>query len=149
MYNKAGSQYAAKCTHTYVRTYVRMYLKKTCAWNATYTHCTYVRMHLFHFLLHIMLQDLMVDENIHKLEVRRLRETLFARADDVLSLEKRKLHLHTVSNSNGVKIVHGGGKEYCGSIRIILCLYVCMCTYFTIAYIVCTYIRYRILCMCT
>ena len=41
----------------------------------------------------------MVDENILKLEIKRLQEFLSGRADDVLSLEKRKLRLEAVSRS--------------------------------------------------
>ena len=42
-------------------------------------------------------QNLMVDQNVLKLELKRLREMLNERADEVFSLEKRRLQLETVS----------------------------------------------------
>ena len=42
-------------------------------------------------------QESMVDENILKLEIKRLKDFLSSRADDVLSLEKRKLRLEAVN----------------------------------------------------
>ena len=42
---------------------------------------------------------MMVDQNVLKLELKRLREMLNERADEVFSLEKRRLQLETVSIS--------------------------------------------------
>ena len=51
-----------------------------------------VRLNQFTFAL----QALMVDENLMKLEVKRLRDNLTTRSGDVLTHEKRKLQLETV-----------------------------------------------------
>ena len=40
----------------------------------------------------------MVDENVMKLEVKRLRDMLNDRSDEVMTQEKRKLQLQTVSD---------------------------------------------------
>ena len=40
-------------------------------------------------------EDLMVEENLLRLEIRRLRQALSHKADSVLSLEQRKLQLET------------------------------------------------------
>ena len=46
----------------------------------------------------------MVDRNLLKLQVRRLRENLYSRADEVFSLEKRKLELSTAMSERSKEI---------------------------------------------
>ncbi|XP_041482554.1 coiled-coil domain-containing protein 39-like [Lytechinus variegatus] len=49
-------------------------------------------------------QDQMVEENILKLELKRLRDILNSRADEVLTLEKRRLQLETAMNERRKEI---------------------------------------------
>lgn len=49
---------------------------------------------------------MMVDQNILKLEIKRLREMLNSKADEVFGLEKRRLQLETVLNFE-LKFVNG------------------------------------------
>lgn len=49
-------------------------------------------------------QNLMVDENLIKLEVKKLRETLFGHADEVLTLEQRQLQLQTAMTERAKEI---------------------------------------------
>lgn len=45
----------------------------------------------------MLFQDMMVDVNLLKLEIKKLTEMLNTRAGEVTSLEKRRLELETVS----------------------------------------------------
>lgn len=47
----------------------------------------------------------MVDQNILKLELKRIRENLNDKSDDVLSQEKRRLQLETVSKISKPKSI--------------------------------------------
>ncbi|KAI6647940.1 Coiled-coil domain-containing protein 39-like isoform X2 [Oopsacas minuta] len=49
-------------------------------------------------------QESMVDRNLLKLQVRKLRDSLFTRADEVYSLEKRKLELITAMTERSKEI---------------------------------------------
>ncbi|MEJ1277434.1 coiled-coil domain containing 39 [Cricetulus griseus] len=49
-------------------------------------------------------QDLMIDDNLLKLEVKRTRELLYSKAEEVLSLEKRKQQLYTTMKERAEEI---------------------------------------------
>ncbi|XP_008066829.1 coiled-coil domain-containing protein 39 [Carlito syrichta] len=49
-------------------------------------------------------QDLMIEDNLLKLEVKRTREMLHSKAEEVLSLEKRKQQLHTTMDERTEEI---------------------------------------------
>ena len=61
-------------------------------------------------------QNLMVDQNVLKLELKRLRDMLNERADEVFSLEKRRLQLETVSN-----LLRPYSRNIFSHIKIIVC----------------------------
>ena len=56
-------------------------------------------------------QNLMVDQNVLKLELKRLRDMLNERADEVFSLEKRRLQLETVSSLRRPYCTFGNFRE--------------------------------------
>ncbi|KAL6093079.1 hypothetical protein STEG23_036441 [Scotinomys teguina] len=49
-------------------------------------------------------QDLMIEDNLLKLEVKRTREMLYSKAEEVLSLEKRKQQLYTAMEERAEEI---------------------------------------------
>ncbi|TKC52840.1 hypothetical protein EI555_003422 [Monodon monoceros] len=49
-------------------------------------------------------QDLMIEDNLLKLEVKRIRDMLHSKAEEVLSLEERKQQLHTAMEERNEEI---------------------------------------------
>ena len=52
----------------------------------------------------VCVQELMVEENLLKLEIKRLRDLLNRKADEVYTLESRRLQLQTAMNERRQEI---------------------------------------------